>query len=294
MLTRFAGTVRDTAAQVASAARRRRSGGAGVEAVESGPVPDEAVNLPVGGGPVAWVVGHPMSTLAAVLTLAAAIATREFWGDGWLQGGALLPAPSGSGPWWETYSSILAPRRHGLAGDTVAVRGRDGAALDGAAREVVARRSARGRAGGAAVGDRCVCRGPPAGREPGRPRLDEPHLCLAAGGHRDRHHGPHRHAPWSSSCSHGWSARRSRWARPRPRTPGAPLSRRGWCSRSWSRSRRSAGRSRWSPAWLPWPGRSSAAPVARRCCSGRSWPSCCLSCCWSRGRDGCSCHRGCS
>ena len=105
MLTRFAGTVRDTAAQVASAARRRRSGGAGVEAVESGPVPDEAVNLPVGGGPVAWVVGHPMSTLAAVLTLAAAVATREFWGDGWLQGGALLPAPSGSGPWWETYSS---------------------------------------------------------------------------------------------------------------------------------------------------------------------------------------------
>ena len=105
MLTRFAGTVRDTAAQVASAARRRRSGGTGVDAVETGPVPDEAVNLPVGGGPVAWMVGHPISTLATVLTLAAAIATREFWGDGWLQGGGLLPAPAGSGTWWETYTS---------------------------------------------------------------------------------------------------------------------------------------------------------------------------------------------
>jgi GT2 family glycosyltransferase len=105
LLTRFAGTVRDTAAQVASAARRRRSPAAGVEAVETGPVPDEAVNLPGGGSPVAWMVGHPITMLATVLTVVAAIATRGFWGDGWLQGGGLLPAPAGAAHWWETYTS---------------------------------------------------------------------------------------------------------------------------------------------------------------------------------------------
>lgn len=104
LLSRFAGTVRDTAAQVASATRRRRSGAARVEAVESGPVPEETVNLSTGAGPVTWMVGHPILALVTVLTTAAALATRDLWGGGWLQGGALLPAPTGSGGWWQAYT----------------------------------------------------------------------------------------------------------------------------------------------------------------------------------------------
>jgi GT2 family glycosyltransferase len=104
LLSRFADTVRDTAAQVASAARLRRSGTAGLHAVESGPVPDEAVNLPTGGGPVAWVVGHPVLSLSGLLTLAGVLTTRDLWGGGWLQGGALLPAPASSSAWWSTYT----------------------------------------------------------------------------------------------------------------------------------------------------------------------------------------------
>ncbi len=104
LLSRFAGSVRDTAAQVAAAARRRRSGAAGVDAVESGPVPDDAVNLPVGAGPVAWMIAHPVFTIFTVLTAAAALATRDLWGGGWLQGGALLPAPEGGGSWWQIYT----------------------------------------------------------------------------------------------------------------------------------------------------------------------------------------------
>ena len=104
LLNRFAGTLRDTAAQVAAAARRRRSGAEGVEAVESGPVPDEAVNLPTGPGPVVWTVGHPLLSLAILLTVAAAFGTRDLWGGGWLQGGGLLPAPVSASSWWNTYT----------------------------------------------------------------------------------------------------------------------------------------------------------------------------------------------
>lgn len=103
LLSRFAGTVRDTASQVAAAARRRRPGASSVEALESGPVPNEAVNLPSGAGPVAWMMAHPITTLAAGLTVLAAVATRDLWGGGWLQGGALLPAPEGGASWWQTY-----------------------------------------------------------------------------------------------------------------------------------------------------------------------------------------------
>ncbi len=104
ILSRFADTLRDTAAQVAAAARRRRRGAAGVEGLETGPVPDEAVNLPTGPGPVTWALGHPILALTLVLTLAAAIASRHLWGGGWLRGGALLPAPASSSAWWQTYT----------------------------------------------------------------------------------------------------------------------------------------------------------------------------------------------
>ncbi len=104
LLSRFAEGVRDTATQVAASARRLRSGRGDASSLDSGPVPDEAVNISVGAGPVVWALAHPILTLTAGLTLAAIIASRGQWGSGLLQGGALLPAPDSASAWWHTYT----------------------------------------------------------------------------------------------------------------------------------------------------------------------------------------------
>ncbi len=95
---------RDNASKVGSSARRLRSGRGDATALESGPVADEAVNLPVGAGPVAWMTSHPKVCLTAALSVVALIATRGLHGAGLLQGGALLPAPASASSWWGLYT----------------------------------------------------------------------------------------------------------------------------------------------------------------------------------------------
>ena len=104
VLSASADRVRETATTVAASARRLRSGRSGGDELETGPVPEEAVNLPSGSGPVVWALLHPLTCVFAVLILAAFVATRGLWGGGLLQGGALLPAPDGATQWWSLYA----------------------------------------------------------------------------------------------------------------------------------------------------------------------------------------------
>ena len=83
-----------------SAARRARVAGA---ASETGPVPDEAQNLPEDTGLAARLLRSPLAGLVAVTVVASAIAARDLVGAGWLSGGALLPAPESAFDWWRTY-----------------------------------------------------------------------------------------------------------------------------------------------------------------------------------------------
>ncbi len=109
VLSQVSAGLRDRAATVASSARRLRSGRGDATALETGPAADDSVNLPVGAGPVAWVRDHPLSSLTTVLTLAAFVATRGLHGEGFLQGGALLPVPASSGSWWQLYTETWHP-----------------------------------------------------------------------------------------------------------------------------------------------------------------------------------------
>lgn len=109
----FSGGPRNAAASTASSARWLRSGRGDVTALESGPVPDEVVNLPVGGGPVSGVAAHPLLSVLAVLSVAGLLASRELWGAGFLQGGALPPAPDSAGQWWRLYAESWHPVRLG-------------------------------------------------------------------------------------------------------------------------------------------------------------------------------------
>lgn len=86
-----------------------------LDALETGPVPDEAVSLPHGSGPVRWVAAHPLLTLLAVLAIAGLSASRSLWGPGYLQGGGLLPAPASAGEWWRSYGAAWHPVRLGSA-----------------------------------------------------------------------------------------------------------------------------------------------------------------------------------
>lgn len=109
VISLFADRVRDTATTVAASARRLRSGRSTGAELESGPAPDEAVNLPTGPGPVVWARLHPGWCTFAVLTVLAVVATRGLWGGGRLQGGALLPAPDSAGSWWGTFTESWHP-----------------------------------------------------------------------------------------------------------------------------------------------------------------------------------------
>lgn len=96
--------LRERSSAVASSRRQLRSGRGDPTALETGPVADEAVSLPVGAGPLALVASHPILALTALLTVAAFVATRGLHGAGFLQGGALLPAPTSSSSWWGLYT----------------------------------------------------------------------------------------------------------------------------------------------------------------------------------------------
>ncbi len=98
---------RGTAGSVVASRLRSRSGDP--TALETGPVPDEAVNLPTGDGVRAALARHPLLAVVTVLTLASLVASRGLWGGGFLHGGALLPAPGGVGGWWQLYGQSWHP-----------------------------------------------------------------------------------------------------------------------------------------------------------------------------------------
>ncbi len=80
--------------------------GAGGAAMESGPV-DEAADYLTDGGPgfVRRLLLRPGVLLFAGLAVFSVVATHAlWWGDGVLQGGALLPSPAGAGDVWESYT----------------------------------------------------------------------------------------------------------------------------------------------------------------------------------------------
>lgn len=81
-----------------SAARRAR-----VEAAETGPVPEEAQNLPEDTGLLARTLTNPVAGVFALLVALAVWAAAGLVGGGMLSGGALLPAPRGALDWWQTY-----------------------------------------------------------------------------------------------------------------------------------------------------------------------------------------------
>ncbi len=90
---RFGEPARETATAVASSARRLRPSGAGATRHSSG-----------GNSALAILARHPLLVVVTVLTAASVVASRGLWGGGFLQGGALLPAPDGAAAWWRLYA----------------------------------------------------------------------------------------------------------------------------------------------------------------------------------------------
>jgi GT2 family glycosyltransferase len=76
-----------------------------LSALDSGPIDEDAAYLPdQSAGFVRRVLTKPSVLITLVLVVIAIIATRAlWWGEGVLQGGALLPAPSGASDVWSTY-----------------------------------------------------------------------------------------------------------------------------------------------------------------------------------------------
>lgn len=56
---------------------------------------------------------HPLLALLAALAVAGLVASRGLWGDGFLQGGGLLPAPDSAANWWHSYAVAWHPVRLG-------------------------------------------------------------------------------------------------------------------------------------------------------------------------------------
>ena len=78
-------------------------------ASESGPVAEEAEVLPSEPGLMTRLAARPLATTSAVLLLLTLLALRGLLTGGELQGGALLPAPNGSGVWWAEYLASWHP-----------------------------------------------------------------------------------------------------------------------------------------------------------------------------------------
>ena len=84
-----------------TAARRART----ATSFETGPVPDEAENLPEDNGLMARLLTSPVAWVFTALTVAALVAARGLVGAGSLSGGGLLPAPDSALDWWRLYLS---------------------------------------------------------------------------------------------------------------------------------------------------------------------------------------------
>ena len=82
------------------------TGPSSVSALESGPIDDEAAYLPDdSSGVLRRILLAPGVVATMVLLVVAAIATRGlWWGEGVLQGGALLPVPEGARDVWASYT----------------------------------------------------------------------------------------------------------------------------------------------------------------------------------------------
>ncbi len=117
-LGQLAAGVRDRATMAGSSVRQLRAGRGDGSALETGPVPEEAENLPAGAGPVNWLQRHPLVAVAALMTVLAVVATRGLHGGGFLQGGGLLPVPGSARGWWQLYTETW--HRVGLGSDAAA------------------------------------------------------------------------------------------------------------------------------------------------------------------------------
>ncbi|HJR37528.1 MAG TPA: glycosyltransferase family 2 protein, partial [Nocardioidaceae bacterium] len=82
-----------------SSARRSRRG----DALETGPVPAEAQNLPDDQGLIARLLTSPTAAVFGLLVVLALVGARGVLGAGQLSGGALLPAPGSALAWWGVY-----------------------------------------------------------------------------------------------------------------------------------------------------------------------------------------------
>ncbi len=81
-----------------SSARRTRAA-----ALETGPVPAEAQNLPEDTGLVVRILTSPVWAVFAGLIVLSVVSARGLIGSGLLSGGALLPAPASAMHWWHGY-----------------------------------------------------------------------------------------------------------------------------------------------------------------------------------------------
>lgn len=96
--------IRQAAEAFAGVLTTSGSSSSSVSALDSGPVDDDAAFLEESSGWVRRFFWRPSVQLVLALTIVTIIATRNlWWGPGVLQGGALLPAPSGALDVWQTY-----------------------------------------------------------------------------------------------------------------------------------------------------------------------------------------------
>jgi GT2 family glycosyltransferase len=86
------------ASDVSSARRTARAA-----ATETGPVPEEAQNLPADTGFLSRLLSSPTAGVFALLVVLSLVAARGLLGGGFLSGGALLPAPASAASWWGLY-----------------------------------------------------------------------------------------------------------------------------------------------------------------------------------------------
>jgi hypothetical protein len=85
------------------AAARRARNAPPTAAAETGPVSEEAQNLPEDTGLLARLVTSPVAWVFTALVVAAVVAARGLVGAGTLSGGALLPAPGSALDWWHLH-----------------------------------------------------------------------------------------------------------------------------------------------------------------------------------------------
>lgn len=108
--SRFSGGLRSTSSKAAPA-RRLHTGRAGATA--AGPARDQGTDEPARPAPVSGALAHPLLSVLGVLGVAGLLASRGLWGEGFLQGGALPPAPDSAGDWWRLYTQSWHPVRLG-------------------------------------------------------------------------------------------------------------------------------------------------------------------------------------